>query len=224
MIKATASSTIGARESLGRAFGRGFALSRFFHHSNHPRHQRLSGAAGRLDVDHRIEVQGSGKDARARLNTERNALAGDRALIDAGLPAADDSVDGNPLRRSNPHDVSGGKLRDGDLLLDISVVDPPSDRRRIVAQRFDCSSRATHREMFKCVTQREEKEQNRSFADPPHQRGPDRREQHEQVDVEDACHQFANGSYGDIGGRRQHREDVQDLCDNLKSKLSDDEP
>jgi hypothetical protein len=77
--------------------------------------------------------------------------------------------------------------------------------------------------MFKCVTQREEKEQNRSFADPPHQRGPDRREQHEQVDVEDASHQFANGSYGDIGRRRQHREDVQDLCDNLKSKLSDDE-
>ena len=215
---------VDSRESLGGAFGGRLPLTSLLHHPNHSCHQRLAGHTGRFDIDHRIEIQCPGEDRDPGLDPERHALTSDRALVDAGRTAANDPVDGYPLRRTNSHDVTRDDFFNGNFFFAITISNPPSHRRCEFTQRFDRPGRASHGKVFERVTECKKKKQNRGLTDPAHHGGPDRRQQHEQVDVENASHQFANGSDGEIGGRRQHREHIQNLGNAHEFQLSRDKP
>ena len=166
-------------------------------------HQRPELTRARLDIHHRVEIERAGEDLRVRYRPDRNALAGDRTLIDPALTTDDPTVDRNAFGGPHPHDVARRQRRDRNLGLTAVRIEPPRRRGREPAEGFDRPGRPPHREVLERMTEREEKEQYRRFADLSHRGRAARGEQHQKIDVEHSTEQSLHGSHEHVGRDRK---------------------
>ena len=60
----------------------------------------------RLNVQHAVAIDATGKDSRLRLNLDRDRFAGDRRLIDRGMTGQHDAVDWYSIARTDDHDLA----------------------------------------------------------------------------------------------------------------------
>ena len=185
-------------EALGQSLARGTLLLRLLDEADHAAHEGLGGELAHLDDEPPVAVHGAREDLAPPLLDDRPALAGDRALIDLRGPFLDEPVDGKAFAGPHHHAIAADEFADRhDLVATIAAA--AGRRWRELSKRLDRLAGLAERIALETVTERKEKEQQPALLRMPDRRGAERRDDHEQIDVELQPQRHADGVPQDVG-------------------------
>ncbi len=157
---------------------RGLGLLRALHQLDDLAERRLLARMRDLDTQRTVQVHRATEYGSARFDVERHRLAGNRTIVDAGLPVQHDAIGGNS-RAGYDFDLIRGPHRVIRHFFDRAVgVDPPHLARGQPAERPDRLLRAEHTAFFERMAERHDDRQERGRRHVPH--GP--RRQHRERD------------------------------------------
>jgi len=214
-------------EVVQKALGGGLAALGLFHHFDDARQRRILGELGDAHIQRALLVERPGEYLVADLLLDRHRLAGDRRLVDA-RPARDDlAIHRDTLAGPDQHDLADGELAHRDGLDRLAALDMGlfGVQRE---QRLDRAAAAPDGVVLQHVAQREQEQQDRAVAPFAHGGGAQRRQDHQEVDVELALFEaFQAGAHakiaaGRIRDRPQRADDLPGPAGPLPDQTQDD--
>ena len=170
--------------------------------------------------------QGAALDDRAREHVVarplagRHGLAGDRRLVDSGLPVDDGAVDRQPLAGQRPHEIAGADRRGGHGVGVVAVDDVGLGRRQR-DQVANGAARAVHGQRLQKIAQREEKDDQARLAPLADGGRADHGDRHEDVHVDRAGAQRVPRRAGGESAAGDHCRGKQERRERRRQSLGD---
>jgi len=175
---------IDLREAVDEALGRRAAGLGGLHRVDDPRQRRIAGRGADPVLEGAGAVDAAGEHAVALGLVDRQALAGDRRLVDRRAAVAHHAVEGDALARTQAHGGADRHLRGRQAQPATVGLEHAGRRRRQLHQAADRVARAIQRARLDALGQGEEEHHHGRLRPLADQHGAADRDRHQRVDVQ----------------------------------------
>ncbi len=201
-----------ALEFLGQLLGGGFLGLGLFDHFHDARQGAVFRQAGDAALPGRLAVDGAGEDLGAGGLIDRDGFAGDRRLVDAGLPGEHQPIDRQAHAGADGDDIFQGELLDRQLDFAGGALDQGGLGGQ-VGQGTHGGAGVLQGALFEGVPEAEEEEQQGAFGPGAQEGGAQGGGGHQQIGVEMALAQGMPGVVGDLPAAKEVGGDVEGVGD-----------
>ena len=192
----------------------GFLALRFFDELDQLGEGRFGGEFRHAHLEAAVLVERPGEEGVATRLFDRQRFAGDGGLVHAAHPLDHHAIDGNAFPGPHQHDVADDQLLDRDQLrLRAALAEGRLGPQ--LHQRGDGGAAPLHRQLLQRVRERKEEEEHRALEGVMHIGRAERREDHEQIDIDRAVKQRADAmnrampAPGEIGEEEKPRRSLR---------------
>ena len=207
---ASTPATYGPRQDSTTALRGGLLGLRVPDEADDPLQGRIGDGAGHADQDAATSIDRAREDGIADPLADRFTLPGQGRLVGPGLAFDDFAIDGEALAGADPDDIVETQCLDRHASF-VVVADEAGLARSELDEGVDRPRGPVHRIGFEGAAQREEEEEDGSLDPVAEDRGPERRQDHQQVDAQPQTSELEERRDGRPGAPRDIGDDVQ--CD-----------